>query len=129
MEITDKIVLREADTTTMDNNLPERARVRACTDVAKWRNIAIEQCEDDGSLFVGLSCCKTITEHTKGDISMQIRIEDIPVLIEAMQQAYEKQVIKEHKRKWSNNNIEKEAEELTVRFPHMKNILKENDNE
>ena len=35
---------------------------------------------------------------------MQIRIEDMPVLIEAMQQAYEKQVIKQHQTKWSNNN-------------------------
>ena len=104
MEITDKIVLREADTTTMDDNLPERARVRACSGTARWRNIAIEQCEDEGRLFVGLACCKTYLEHTEGDISMQIRIEDIPVLIEAIQQAYEKQVIKEHQTKWSNNN-------------------------
>ena len=104
MEITDKIVMREADTTTMDNNLPERVGVRACTDVARWRNIAIEQCEDEGRLFVGLSCHKSSIETNSGDISMQIRIEDVPVLIQAMQQAYEKQVIKEHQTKWSNNN-------------------------
>ena len=104
MEITDKIVLLEADTTTMDNNLPERARVRACTEVARWRNIAIEQCEDEGRLFVGLCSAKTSIEYTENDIAMQIRIEDIPVLIEAIQQAYEKQVIKEHQTKWSNNN-------------------------
>ena len=104
MEITDKIVLREADTTTMDDNLPERARVRACTDSAKWKNIAIEQCEDEGRMFVGLSCCKTITEHTKGDISMQIRIEDIPVLMNQMRQAYKKQVVKQHLNKWGNHN-------------------------
>jgi len=104
MEITDKIVLREADTTTMDDNLPERARVRACTEVAKWKNIRIEQCEDEGSLFVGLCCLDSSIEYTEGDIAMQIRIEDVPVLIEAMQQAYEKQVIKQHQRKWSNNN-------------------------
>ena len=35
---------------------------------------------------------------------MQIAIEDVPVLIQAMQQAYEKQVIEEHQTKWSNNN-------------------------
>jgi len=104
MEITDKIVLREADTTTMDDNLPERARVRACSGTARWRNIAIEQCEDEGSLFVGLSCYKSSVETNSGDISMQIRIEDVPVLIQAMQQAYEKQVIKEHQTKWRNNN-------------------------
>ena len=104
MEITDKIVLREADTTTMDNNLPERARVRACSGTARWRNIAIEQCEDEGRMFVGLSCISTSTEYTEGDIAIQIGIEDIPVLIEAMQQAYKNQVIKQHQRKWSNNN-------------------------
>ena len=35
---------------------------------------------------------------------MQIQIEDVPVLIEEMQQAYKNQVIKQHQRKWSNNN-------------------------
>ena len=94
MEITDKIVLREADTTTMDNALPKRAQVRACSEIAYWRNIAIEQCEDEGNLF----------ETNAGDIAIQIRIEDVPVLIQAMQQAYEKQVIKEHQTKWRNNN-------------------------
>tara|TARA_R110000824_G_scaffold27276_4_gene92852 strand:+ start:980 stop:1297 length:318 start_codon:yes stop_codon:yes gene_type:complete len=104
MEITDKIVLREADTTTMDNALPKRAQVRACSEIAYWRNIAIEQCEDEGNLFVGLSCYQSSTETNAGDIAIQIRIEDVPVLIQAMQQAYEKQVIKEHQTKWRNNN-------------------------
>ena len=104
MEITDKIVLREANITSEDDNYPNRVNVRACTEIAKWKNIRIEQCEDEGSLFVGLCCLDSSIEYTEGDIAMQIRIEDVPVLIEAMQQAYEKQVIKQHKRKWSNNN-------------------------
>ena len=104
MEITDKIVLREANITSEDDNYPNRVNVRACTDSAKWKNIAIEQCENEGGLFVGLHCANSSIEYTEGDISMQIRIEDIPVLIEAIQQAYEKQVIKEHQTKWSNNN-------------------------
>ena len=104
MEITDKIVLREADTTTIAKE-KDRVRVRACTVTStKWLNIGIEQCEDEGRMYVGLSCVNTSVEFADGDIAMQIRIEDIPVLIEAMQQAYEKQVIKQHKRKWSNNN-------------------------
>ena len=105
MEITDKIVLREADTTKMESyHEPERARVRACTDAARWRNIAIEQCEDEGRMFVGLSCSKTCTEYTEGDISIQIRIEDIPALMNQMRQAYKKQVVKQHLNKWGNNN-------------------------
>ena len=104
MEITDKIVLREADTTTMDDNLPERARVRACSGTARWRNIAIEQCEDEGRMFVGLSCISTSTEYTEGDIAIQIGIEDIPVLMNQMRQAYKKQVVKQHLNKWGNNN-------------------------
>ena len=104
MEITDKIVLRQPDWTAKEDSMPDRAKVRACTDRAKWMNIAIEQCEDEGRLFVGLSSNHTYTEYTEGDISMQIAIEDMPVLIEAMQQAYEKQVIQQHKTKWSNNN-------------------------
>ena len=104
MEITDKIVLREADTTTMDNNLPERARVRACSGTARWRNIAIEQCEDEGRMFVGLSCISSSTEYTEGDIAIQIGIEDIPVLMNQMRQAYKKQVVKQHLNKWGNNN-------------------------
>ena len=104
MEITDKIVLREANITSEDDNYPNRVNVRACTDSAKWKNIAIEQCENEGKLYVGLNCAASSVEYNESDIAMQIRIEDIPVLIEAMQQAYEKQVIKQHKRKWSNNN-------------------------
>ena len=104
MEITDKIVLREANTTTKDDNLPERVRVRAWTEVAKWKNIRIEQCEDEGDMFVGLHCADSSIEYTEGDISMQIRIEDIPVFLEKVKQMYNIQVIKEHKRKWSNYN-------------------------
>ena len=103
MEITDKIVLREADTTTIAKE-KDRVQVRACTDSAKWKNIAIEQCEDEGDMFVGLHCADSSIEYTEGDISMQIRIEDVPVLIEAIQQEYKNQVIKQHQRKWSNNN-------------------------
>ena len=104
MEITNKVVLRQPDWTAKDDESPNRVSVRACTDRAKWMNIAIEQCEDEGRLFVGLSSYHTYTEYTEGDISMQIVIEDIPVLIEAMQKAYEQQVVKQHKTKWSNNN-------------------------
>ena len=104
MEITDKIVLREANITSEDDNYPNRVNVRACTDSAKWKNIAIEQCEDEGGLFVGLCCANSSIEYTEGDISMQIRIEDIPVFLEKVKQMYNIQVIKEHKRKWSNNN-------------------------
>ena len=104
MEITDSIVLREADTTTKDDNLPERARVRACSGTARWRNIAIEQCEDEGRMFVGLSCISSSTEYTEGDIAIQIGIEDIPVLMNQMRQAYKKQVVKQHLNKWGNNN-------------------------
>ena len=107
MEITDKIALRQPDWTAKDaelGELPDRVRVRACTDRAKYMNLTIERLEDEGRLFVGLSSHQTSTEYTEGDISMQIAIEDVPVLIEEMQQAYEKQVIKEHQTKWSNNN-------------------------
>ena len=105
MEITNKRVLRKPNWTAReDREMPDRAKVRACTDMAKWMNILVEQCEDEGRLFVGLSSCHTSTEYTEGDISMQIAIEDVPVLIEAMQQAYKDQVIKQHQRKWSNNN-------------------------
>ena len=104
MEITDKIVLREADLQKWMGNLPERVRVRACTGKAVWKNISIQQCENEGNLYVGLDCSASSVEYNESDIAMQIRIEDIPVLIEAMQQAYEKQVIKQHKRKWRNNN-------------------------
>tara|TARA_R100000315_G_scaffold48799_1_gene23101 strand:+ start:1014 stop:1340 length:327 start_codon:yes stop_codon:yes gene_type:complete len=107
MEITSKVAVRQPNWTAKDaelGELPDRVKVRACTDKAKWMNIVVEQCEDEGRLFVGLSSYSTCTDYTEGDISMQIAIEDIPVLIEAMQQAYEKQVIKEHKTKWSNDN-------------------------
>ena len=107
MEITNKVILRQPDWTARDaelGELPDRVKVRACTDMAKWMNISIDQCEDEGRLFVGLTSCHTSTDYTEGDISMQIAIEDIPVLIEAMQQAYKNQVIKQHQRKWSNNN-------------------------
>jgi len=105
MERTDKIVLRQPDWTSKDRESPDRAKVRACTVTStKWLNISIEQCENEGRMYVGLSCMNTSVEFADGDIGMQIAIEDIPVLIEAMQQAYEKQVVKQHKRKWSNNN-------------------------
>ena len=104
MERTNSRVLRKPNWTAREGEMPDRASVRACTDKAKWMNISIDQCEDEGRLFVGLSSCQTSTEYTEGDISMQIAIEDVPVLIEAMQQAYEKQVIEEHQTKWSNNN-------------------------
>ena len=104
MEITDKIVLREANITSEDDNYPNRVNVRACTNSASWKNITIQQCENEGSLFVGLCCANSSVEYSESDIAMQIRIEDIPVLIEAMQQAYKNQVIKQHQRKWSNNN-------------------------
>ena len=100
-------ILRQPDWTARDaelGELPDRVKVRACTDKAKYMNISIDRCEDEGRLFVGLSSHHSSIEYTEGDISMQIAIEDVPVLIQAMQQAYEKQVIKEHKRKWSNNN-------------------------
>ena len=106
MEITNKRVLRKPNWTAKEGEMPDRAKVRACTDRAKWMNIAIEQCEDEGRLFVGLSSHHSSIEYTEGDISMQIAIEDVPVLIEAMQQAYKNQVIKQHQRKWSNNKGE-----------------------
>ena len=105
MEITNKRVLRKPNWTAReDGEMPDRAKVRACTYSAKYMNISIDQCEDEGRLFVGLSSCHTSTEYTEGDISMQIQIEDVPVLIEEMQQAYKNQVIKQHQRKWSNND-------------------------
>ena len=109
MEITNKIVLRQPNWTAKDaelGELPDRVRVRACTDRAKYMNLIIEQLEDEGRLFIGLASHQTSTEYTEGDISMQIAIEDVPVLIEAMQQAYKNQVIKQHQRKWSNNKGE-----------------------
>ena len=109
MEVTNKVAVRQPNWTARDaelGELPDRVKVRACTDKAKWMNIVVEQCEDEGRLFVGLSSYHTCTDYTEGDISMQIAIEDVPVLIEAMQQAYKNQVIKEHQTKWSNNNGE-----------------------
>ena len=107
MEITNKIVLRQPDWTAKDaelGELPDRVRVRACTDRAKYMNLIIEQLEDEGRLFVGLSSHQTSTEYTEGDISMQIAIEDIPVFLEKVKQMYNIQVIKQHQTKWSNNN-------------------------
>ena len=107
MEITDKIVLRQPDWTAKDaelGELPDRVNVRACTDRAKWMNLIIERLEDEGRLFVGLSSHQTSTEYTEGDISMQIAIEDVPVFLEKVKQMYNIQVIKQHQRKWSNNN-------------------------
>ena len=107
MEITDKIVLRQPDWTAKDaelGELPDRAKVRACTNRAKWMNIAIEQCEDEGRMFVGLSCANSSVEYTEGDIAIQIAIEDIPVLMNQMRQAYKKQVVKQHLNKWGNHN-------------------------
>ena len=104
MERTNSRVLRKPNWTAKENEMPDRARVRACTvSSTKWLNISIEQCEDEGRLFVGLGCVNTSVEFADGDIAMQIAIEDIPVLIEEMQQAYKNQVIKQHQRKWSNN--------------------------
>ena len=104
MEITDKIVLREANITSEDDNYPNRVNVRACTEVAKWKNISIERCEDEGNLYVGLSCQDSSVGYVKSDIAIQIRIEDIPVFLEKVKQMYNIQVIKQHKRKWSNND-------------------------
>ena len=65
MEITDKIVLRQPDWTAKEGEMPDRAKVRACTEVAKWKNIAIEQCEDEGDMFVGLHCADSSIEYTE----------------------------------------------------------------
>ena len=104
MDITNNRVLRKPNWTSKEGEMPDRAKVRACTYSAKYMNISIDQCEDEGRLFVGLSSYHSSIEYTEGDISMQIAIEDVPVLIEEMQQAYKNQVIKQHQRKWSNNN-------------------------
>ena len=104
MERTNNRVLRKPNWTAKEGSMPDRAKVRACTDKAKYMNISIDQCEDEGRLYVGLSSYHTSTEYTAGDISMQIQIEDVPVLIQEKQQAYKNQVIKQHQRKWSNNN-------------------------
>ena len=45
MEKTDKIVLREANITSEDDNYPNRVNVRACTNSASWKNITIQQCK------------------------------------------------------------------------------------
>ena len=104
MERTNNRVLRKPNWTAKEGEMPDRAKVRACTYSAKYMNISIDQCEDEGRLFVGLSSYHSSTAYTEGDISMQIRIEDIPVFLEKVKQMYNIQVIKEHKRKWSNNN-------------------------
>jgi hypothetical protein len=105
MERTNSRVLRKPNWTAKEGEMPNIAIVRACTvSSTKWLNISIEQCEDEGRLFVGLSCVNTSVEFADGDLAMQIAIEDVPVLIEEMQQAYKNQVIKQHQRKWSNNN-------------------------
>ena len=104
MDITDSIVLRQPDWTAKEDKMPDRAKVRACTYSAKWLNISIDQCEDEGRMFVGLSCANSSVEYTEGDIAIQIGIEDIPVLMNQMRQAYKKQVVKQHLNKWGNNN-------------------------
>jgi len=104
MEITDSIVLRQPDWTAKEGEMPDRARVRACGLEAKWKNISIEQCENEGKMYVGLSCIVSSVEYSKSDIAIQIAIEDIPVLMNQMRQAYKKQVVKQHLNKWGNNN-------------------------
>ena len=104
MERTNNRVLRKPNWTAKEGEMPDRAKVRACTHSAKYMNMSIDQCEDEGRLFVGLSSYHSSTEYTEGDIALQIQIEDVPVLIDAMQQAYKDQVIKQHQRKWSNRN-------------------------
>ena len=104
MDITDSIVLRQPDWTAKKDEIPDRVRVRACTYSAKATDISIDQCEDEGTLFIGLTCADSSIEYTDGDIAMQIRIEDVPVLMNQMRQAYKKQVVKQHLNKWGNNN-------------------------
>ena len=71
---------------------------------AKWKVLDMAACEDEGWHFVGLHANDTNHDYDDTDVGMQILIEDIPVLIKSMQQVYEKAVIREHKRNWSNNN-------------------------
>ena len=83
----------------------DKVMVRASSDNgAKWKLLNVAACEDEGWNFIGLHAEDTNHDYNDTDVGMQILIEDIPVLIEAMQQVYEKAVIKEHKTKWSNNN-------------------------
>ena len=132
MEITDKVrVSRPSNRNSNHHSMEsDKVMVRASSvNGAKWKVLNVAECEDEGWHFVGLHAEGTNHDYNNTDVGMQILIEDMPVIIKVMQQVYEKAVIKEHKRKWSNNNIEREAEELAARFPHMKNILKENNND
>ena len=71
---------------------------------AKWKVLDMAACEDEGWHFVGLHANDTNHDYNDTDVGMQILIEDIPVLIKAMEKVYESAVVNEHKRKWSNNN-------------------------
>jgi len=71
---------------------------------AKWKVLDMAACEDEGWHFVGLHANDTNHDYNDTDVGMQILIEDIPVLIKAMEKVYESAVVSEHKRTWSNNN-------------------------
>ena len=107
MEITDRTRVsrpghRQCNHHSMESDV---VMVRASSvNGAKWKVLDMATCEDEGWHFVGLHANDTNHEYDDTDVGMQILIEDIPVLIKAMQQAYEKQVVKEHQTKWSNNN-------------------------
>tara|TARA_Y100000310_G_C20542770_1_gene744131 strand:+ start:468 stop:728 length:261 start_codon:yes stop_codon:yes gene_type:complete len=72
----------------------EAISVRSCTsDKVAHENLHIQECEDEGEYYVGLA--------TKW-CGIQIKIEDVPVLMNTLRQAYEKQVVNEHLYKWGN---------------------------
>ena len=107
MEITDS--KRVSRTVNELNNhhsyMSDKVMVRASSDNgARWKLLSVAACEDEGWSYIGLHAEDTSHEYNDTDVGMQILIEDIPVLIKAMQQVYEKQVVKEHQTKWSNNN-------------------------
>ena len=107
MEITDRKRVsrpghRQCNHHSMES---DKVMVRASSvNGAKWKVLDMAACEDEGWHFVGLHANDTNHDYNDTDVGMQILIEDIPVLIKSMQQVYEKAVIKQHQRKWSNNN-------------------------
>ena len=78
------------------NNDEVKIRVRSVANEISGvvhENFEVQECENEGEYYIGLA-----TEYR----GIQIKIEDVPMVVNAIRQAYEKQVVNEHLSKWGN---------------------------
>ena len=72
----------------------EAISIRGCTEDGVSRNyLYIQECQDEGNYHIGLAT---------SDFGIQIKIEDVPVVMNALREAYKRQVVNEHLNKWGN---------------------------